>query len=65
MKKYTGKSVYSGVAIGKISVFKRREADVRRVRIDDIEAEKARLEKAKEQSLNQLQAIYEKALKDT
>ncbi|MBD5115730.1 MAG: phosphoenolpyruvate--protein phosphotransferase [Ruminococcaceae bacterium] len=64
MKKYTGKSVYSGVAIGKISVFKRREADVRRVRIDDIEAEKARLEKAKEQSLNQLQAIYEKALKE-
>lgn len=64
MKKYTGKGVYGGVAIGKISVFKRQEAEVRRVKVDDIEAEKARLEKAKEQSVNQLQTIYDKALKE-
>lgn len=64
MKKYTGKGVYGGVAIGKISVFKRQEAEVRRVRVDDIEAEKARLEQAKEQSVNQLQTIYDKALKE-
>lgn len=64
MKKYTGKSVYSGVAIGKVSVFKRREAEIRRVRIDDLEAEIARLEKAKKQSVRQLEKIYEKALKE-
>lgn len=64
MKKYTGKGVYGGVAIGKISVFKRQEAEVRRVKVDDTEAEKARLEKAKEQSVNQLQTIYDKALKE-
>lgn len=63
MKKYTGKSVYSGVAIGKVSVFKRREAEIRRVRIDDLEAEIARLEKAKKKSVYQLEKIYEKALK--
>lgn len=64
MKKYTGKSVYSGVAIGKVSVFKRREAEIRRVRIDDLDAEIARLEKAKKQSVRQLEKIYEKALKE-
>ncbi|MCM1054611.1 MAG: phosphoenolpyruvate--protein phosphotransferase [Bacteroides sp.] len=64
MKKYTGKGVYSGVAIGSISVFKRSEAEVRRVRVDDIAAEKVRLEKAKEQSVDQLRSIYQKALKE-
>lgn len=64
MLTFTGKSVYSAVAIGKISIFKRRDTEVKRKHIDDIGAEKARVEKAKEQSLEQLQAIYDKALKE-
>lgn len=64
MKKYMGNSIYSAVAIGKVLVFKHCRAEVKRIRVDDPEAEKLRLEKAKEQSINQLREIYEKALKE-
>lgn len=59
-----GKEVYGAVALGRISVFTRREASVKRTHIEDIEAEKARLAKAKEKATEQLQNIYEKALKE-
>ncbi|MCM1399398.1 MAG: phosphoenolpyruvate--protein phosphotransferase [Clostridium sp.] len=64
MNKYTGKGVYSAIAIGKISVYKRQEASVKRVRIQDASAEKERVAKAKELSNKQLSEIYEKALKE-
>ncbi len=64
MLTFIGKSVYSAVAIGKISIFKRRDTEVKREHISDIDAEKARVAKAKEHSLAQLQAIYDKALKE-
>lgn len=64
MTTFTGKGVYGAVAIGKISVFKKRDAEVKRVRIDDIEREKQRLEHAKAASMEQLSEIYEKALKE-
>lgn len=64
MKKYTGNSIYNAVAIGKVSIFKHCRGEVRRIRVDDPEAEKARLEKAKEMSINQLKEIYNKALND-
>ncbi len=59
-----GKGVYGAIALGCISVFTRREASVKRTHIEDIEAEKARLEKAKEKATEQLRTIYEKALKE-
>lgn len=64
MNKYTGKGVYGAVAIGKISVYKRQELSVKRVHIEDVEAEKQRLEKAKELSTKELSEIYEKALRE-
>ncbi|MCM1299444.1 MAG: phosphoenolpyruvate--protein phosphotransferase [Firmicutes bacterium] len=64
MKTYIGKGVYSAVAIGNISVFKKQDESVRRIRIEDTEAEKLRYDKAKEISSNQLDEIYEKALKE-
>lgn len=64
MNKFTGKGVYGAVAIGKISVFKKSDAEVKRVRIDDTEAEKRRFEEAKAASIEQLGEIYEKALKE-
>ena len=64
MKKYKGKGVYGAIAMGKISVFKRRDMQVKRVKIDDADAEISRLEAAKEKAIAQLQAIYEKALKE-
>ncbi len=64
MKKYQGKGVYGAIAIGKISVFKKRDADVKRIHISNTEIEKRRFEEAKELSAKQLDEIYEKALKE-
>lgn len=64
MNKYKGKGVYGAVAIGKISVYKRQELSVKRTRIEDVEAEKKRVERAKEISNQELSDIYEKALRE-
>lgn len=64
MIRYAGKGVYGAVAIGKICVFKRQEVSVKRVHIEDIEAEKKRVAQAKEKSIAQLKEIYDKALKE-
>ena len=55
MTVFKGKGVYGAIALGRISVFKRRKAKVNRIEISDIEAEKARLEKAKAKALSQLE----------
>ena len=64
MTTFKGKGVYGAIAIGRISVFKRNEASVKRTHIDDIEAEKLKLQIAKEKASNELQEIYNKALKE-
>lgn len=64
MDKYTGKGVYGAIAIGKISVFKKRDAEVKRARVEDTESEKRRFEEAKTASVEQLGEIYQKALKE-
>lgn len=64
MYKYRGKGVYGAIAIGKISVFKKRDAEVKRVHVEDTENEKRRFEEAKAASVKQLGEIYEKALKE-
>ena len=64
MTTFTGKGVYGAVALGKVSVFKRRETTVKMLHVDDTEAEKARLAAAKEAATAQLQEIYDKALKE-
>lgn len=64
MKTYQGKGVYGAVAIGKLSLFKKADAEVKRVRVDDTDAEKTRFEQAKSLAVEQLREIYEKALKE-
>ena len=64
MKTYQGKGVYGAVAVGKISVFKRRDASVKRIHVDDTDGEKARFEQAKSLAIQQLRVIYDKALKE-
>lgn len=64
MKTYEGKSVFSGIAIGKIKLYKKDEQKVKRLRISDVETEKLRYEEAKKESINQLANLYEKALKE-
>ena len=62
MQIYNGKSVFGGIAIGKISVYQKKEQQVKRVKIDDPEQEMARYEKAK--GIKQLQGLYDKALRE-
>lgn len=64
MKQFTGKGVYGAVAMGKISLFKKQDTLIQRTSVTDTEAEKARVEAAKAAASEQLQAIYEKALKE-
>ena len=64
MKAYSGKSVFGGIAIGKIHVYKKEEQQVKRVKITDVDAELSRYEEAKGKALAQLQGLYDKALKE-
>ncbi len=59
-----GKSVFKGVAIGSIFVYKKAEKAVNREKVEDTAAELARFEAAKEKALSQLKGLYEKALRD-
>lgn len=60
----SGKAVFSGVAIGKLSLYKRNEQQIKRNKIEDAQAEIARFEEAREGAKTQLQSLYEKALKE-
>lgn len=64
MLKLNGKGVYGAFAIGKISVFKRQERQIRRIHIDNPKAELARVDAAKVKATAQLSEIHEKALKE-
>ncbi len=64
MVKYQGKGVYGAVAVGKITVCKRQDIQVKREKVNDPEAELKRLEQAKSTAIAQLQEIYEKALRE-
>ena len=64
MKVFKGKGVYGAVASGKISVFKKQNITIKRIHCANSESEIARVESAKAKTLEQLQSIYEKALKE-
>lgn len=64
MLKLSGKSVYKGIVLGPVVVLKKNDQQVTRVKIADAEEELSRLEAANEKSKEQLQNLYEKALKE-
>lgn len=64
MQVYNGKSVFGGIAIGKISVYQKKEQQVKRVKVENPDQEMARYEKAKAEGIHQLQGLYDKALKE-
>ncbi|MDD6074738.1 MAG: phosphoenolpyruvate-utilizing N-terminal domain-containing protein, partial [Clostridium sp.] len=64
MQIFQGKSVFGGIAIGKISVYRKKEQQVRRRSVDDPEAEIGRYAWAREEAIAQLQKLYEKALRE-
>ena len=59
-----GKSVFGGVSIGKLMFYKRNEKVIRRTHVDDVDAEWKRFEEAKNTAIEQLQELYQKALKE-
>lgn len=64
MKSFTGKTVFDGVAVGKILFYGKKEEVVKREKVEDTDAEISRLEEAVKDSTDQLGMLYEKALKE-
>jgi phosphotransferase system enzyme I (PtsI) len=60
----TGKSVFGGVSIGRLSFYKRKQRVIKRTHVDAVEAECARFQEAKTTAAGQLKELYEKALAD-
>ena len=58
----SGKSVYKGIVMGPVVVLKKDDCLVKRTKIEDAEAEIARVSAAVEKSQAQLQELYEKAV---
>ena len=59
-----GKSVFGGIAIGRLSIYNKKENQVKREKITDVEAEITRFTDAKETAKEQLKGLYEKAVKE-
>lgn len=64
MQVFHGKSVFGGIAIGKIHVYQKGEQQIKRVKTEDTDGEIARYEEAKEEAIRQLKGLYDKAVKE-
>lgn len=64
MVKFEGKSVFGGIAIGRLSIYNKKDNQVKRQKITDAESEIARFEDAREKAKEQLAGFYEKAVKE-
>ncbi|MGN1318895.1 MAG: phosphoenolpyruvate--protein phosphotransferase [Lachnospirales bacterium] len=64
MENFSGKAIFRGVAIGKILFSSKEKQQVRRVKIENTEAEISRYESAKLKAIEELSALYDKALKE-
>lgn len=64
MEKYSGKSVYKGIAMGKVIVLSKEEDSVNRVKIEDVGAELDRFNAGCEIAKQQLQGLYDKAVSE-
>lgn len=64
MRRFTGRSVYKGIAMGQAVLLKKDDQPVKRIKIEDIDGEICRLEDAGRLAGEQLQVLYEKAVKE-
>ena len=64
MQVYNGKSVFGGIAIGRIYVYGKGEKQVKREKTDNPEAEIKRYQEATAAAMEQLGGLYEKALQE-
>lgn len=64
MEIQNGKKVFSGIAIAKVLFYSKQQNQVVRRHIEDTQAEITRYQDAKSTAIEQLQGLYEKALKE-
>ena len=64
MQVYSGKSVFGGIAIGRISIFKTEKKQIFRRKIKDSRKEFERYKEARKKASEQLDNLYNKALKE-
>ena len=64
MEVYQGKSIFKGIAIGKLFFYQKGEQSVKREKIQDTATEIQRYEAARQEAIDQLNVLYEKAVKE-
>lgn len=64
MQVFHGKSVFGGIAIGRIKLYQKGQQQIKRTRVEDTDSEMKRYVKAKEEAVSQLKGLYEKAVRE-
>ena len=64
MEQFAGKSIFNGIAIGRILFYSKNQHQVKRNKVEDAETEIARYEAAKEKAIEQLQELHDKAVEE-
>lgn len=64
MKQIYGKSVSSGIAIGKLFVYAKEEQQVKRTKVEDTSLELKRYDLAKQRAIEELRRLYETACEE-
>ena len=64
MKQYNGNKISSGIALGRIQFYTKKQNNVVRRKVEDTDAEINRYESAKNTAIEQLNTLYDKALKE-
>ncbi|MGN0153156.1 MAG: phosphoenolpyruvate--protein phosphotransferase [Lachnospiraceae bacterium] len=62
MEQFKGKSIFKGTAIGRILFYSKNQQQVKRTKVEDVEAEVARYEDAKAKAIEQLGVLHDKAV---
>ncbi len=64
MQIFYGKSVFGGIAIGKIKVYQKGKQQIKRIRVEDSKREREPYEEAKQEPIRQLKGLYDKAVRE-
>lgn len=60
----TGKKISEGIAIGKLSFYKREIKEIKEIYVKDIEKEVARFQKAREKAVMELRVLYGNSIRE-
>ena len=63
-KKFSGKTVYNGITMGKVLVLRKDQEQIRRTKVENPEQEIKRVQDAVDTSKQQLAMLYDKAVKE-